>query len=210
VSPLGNRLDLINPDHLEWQMQTLNLENVVTVALDSIGHRRILEIVPDLVSLRGWTNESLAGIMMDSNDVILDKEYLLFFRDFFRSAEAVQKKRASRFDKLTGNLAIKLRYQTDTIGIKYHSGNEFNSITVVRRHDADTDYAPVVGVAIREDPGPLRAALDSIFILAYKHTALPTLTNRFVKDLLRLWREVLQIWIQPTCERKTSPEIGQY
>jgi hypothetical protein len=207
VSPTFGNLDLINPS---GKMQAQNLKNVVITALDYIGRVRILEIVPDLGSLRGWTNESLAGIMMDSSDDILDKEYLLFFRDFFRSTEAVQKKRKPRFDKLTGDLAIKLRYRSDTIGIKYHSGNALNSITVVRRKDGDTDYAPLVGVVIREDPGPLQAALDSIFSLVRWDTALPNLTTRFVKGLVLLWREILQIWIQPTCERKISPEIGSY
>lgn len=80
------RLGLINRNHLEWltsQMQNQNLKNAVTTVLDHIGRVRILEVMPDLDLLKGWTNGSLAGIMMDSKDVILDEEYLLFFRDFF-------------------------------------------------------------------------------------------------------------------------------
>jgi hypothetical protein len=146
--------------------------------------------------------------MMDSNAVILDQEYLPFLRDFFCSTEAAQNVRKPRFDKLTGDLAAKLRYQPNTVGIKYHSGNTPKSITVILVKDGDAEYVPLVGVVIREDPGPFKAALDSIFSLVHWNTTLSVLANRFVNSLLRLWREVLQIWIQLICKRETSPEIG--
>lgn len=193
-------------------MQSESLDEAIISSLDRVGRVQVSKLAPELGSLDGWTMESLVKLMTDSSTVIYDEDGLLSLRRFFYDFETVQinfdeVEEKRRFDKITHHLAEKLRYQPSylTTGLLSQNGEQFGGISAFLGTKRP-GFLPIVAINIGQVRGPIHAAIDSIYDSPQPNMTKSMLAERLVHNLLRLWRQVLAMWIPPILQGQETTE----
>lgn len=185
--------------------QAATLHDAVDIALKQIDTARIHQTVPELVGVNLSAQGSLTAILLDPHHVVVEEAPLLELmmslgsrksglvekeRDILEERLSKAEVRHTSRDFSTGALISSIG---DRMAITFKDGPSTDDHG---NNGGNEEYIPLIGLALGRLDGPIKNVLDNILLSRiHRSQRRIDLSTRFLRNLLKLWKEVLIFWM---------------
>jgi hypothetical protein len=185
------------------------LKEAVETVLHKLGDQKTLKIVPELGAIDVSTSTAVTNLLLDSNNVVFKDDALLKVVAYFRENKGI------KLDQIVGqhqreaerrlsNAELRHVPRHCSVGLVLKQNQTGISLSSIDGPSAahcdegqDCEYLPLIGLAIGHQEGPIKAALDDLFLSRINRgRSRNTICTRFLGNLLTLWRNIISYWIE--------------
>ncbi|KIM26759.1 hypothetical protein M408DRAFT_177178 [Serendipita vermifera MAFF 305830] len=184
------------------------LRGVVEASLTKIGKESAERLVPELCAIDIPSSTALTTLLLDPMNTVFKEHALLDVFTYFQQAKELniahvtgthQREMETRLNKAELR-HISRHCSTGFVLTQLSNGI---SITVMDGPSAahcdepqsSYEFIPLVGFATGNHEGPIKAAMDDLFLSRMNRgRSRSTICTLFLGHLLHLWREVITLW----------------
>jgi hypothetical protein len=189
-------------------MSISTLKEAVEAALHKLGNQATLKLVPELTAIDVSTSAALTNLLLDSNNVVFREDALLKVISYFKETKGINLNRIvgqhqRETERLLSNAELRhvSRHCSAGLVLKQNQTgialSAFDGPSAGHCDDAqDSEYLPLIGLAIGHQEGPIKTALDDLFLSRINRgRGRNSICTRFLGHLLTLWRDIISYWI---------------
>jgi hypothetical protein len=184
------------------------LHEAVDIALKQISTARILQTVPELVGVNLSAQDSLTAILLDPHHMVIEETPLLELMMSWGSGK-VERDRNILEERLS-KAEIRHTSRDFSTGALVSVIGDDMSITFMdgpstKNNDGNGEYIPLIGLALGKLDGPIKNVLDNILLSRiHRSQSRIDVSTRFLRNMLKLWKEVLIFWVGNAQDTKPS------
>lgn len=207
-------------------MSTNTLKGIVEATLLKFGKEMTGKIVPELYAIDVPTPALLASLLLDSNNTVFRENALLDVFKYFSEAKDLN------MNHITGSHQREMETRLSKAELRHVSRHCSAGIVLTQLSNGISlaaidgpsagkcdeaescyEYLPLIGLATGNQDGPIKSALDDLFMSRInKGRSRNSICTRFLANLLHLWREILTLWMggQISITQSAAKETSLY
>jgi hypothetical protein len=145
---------------------------------------------------------------LDSNNVVFREDALLKVISYFKETKGINLNQIvgqhqREVERRLSNAELRHVSRHCSAGLVLKQSQTGISLSAIDGPSAghcdegqDCEYLPLIGLAIGHEEGPIKAALDDLFLSRINRgRGRNTICTRFLGHLLTLWRDIISYWI---------------
>jgi hypothetical protein len=200
-------------------MSINTLKEVVEATLHKLGNHNALRLIPELGAIDVSTSAALTNLLLDSNNVVFREEALLKVITYFKenagiNLDQIVGQQQREVERQLSNAEVRHVSRYCSAGLALKQNQTGISLSAIDGSSAahcderqDWEYIPLIGLAMGYQEGPIKTALDELFLSRINRgRSRNTICTRFLGNLLTLWRNVISYWIEGQLARDDIEE----